>query len=165
MTKKTAVRCLVLLLALSAIPAARVVADGAKAESKTYRGLGKLQGGQGTARFSITTSPLIFYLGTLNNKYRLLEILVQNDASVPLRLFKESDTVELDFYYRRQHEPMLSKVKGILNLPEADPAPGGHFKIPHPWPGQIPPLDSGGTGDDYALTARLATFSAASLSR
>jgi hypothetical protein len=23
--------------------------------------------------------------------------------------------------------------------------PGGHFKFPHPWPGQTPPLDSGGT--------------------
>ena len=23
--------------------------------------------------------------------------------------------------------------------------PGGHFKFPHPWPGQIPPVDSGRT--------------------
>jgi len=26
------------------------------------------------------------------------------------------------------------------------PFPGGHFKFPHPWPGQNPPLDSGGSG-------------------
>lgn len=25
-------------------------------------------------------------------------------------------------------------------------SPGGHFKLPHPWPGQNPPLDSSGTG-------------------
>jgi len=28
--------------------------------------------------------------------------------------------------------------------------PGGHLKIPHPWPGQNPPPGSGGTVDDYA---------------
>ena len=26
-------------------------------------------------------------------------------------------------------------------------APGGHFKFPHPWPGQNPPLDNGGSGE------------------
>ena len=30
-------------------------------------------------------------------------------------------------------------------------SPGGHLKIPHPWPGQNPPPDGGGTGDDYAV--------------
>ena len=25
--------------------------------------------------------------------------------------------------------------------------PGGHFKFPHPWPGQNPPLDNGGSGE------------------
>ena len=25
-------------------------------------------------------------------------------------------------------------------------SPGGHFKIPHPWPGQNPPPDGGGHG-------------------
>ena len=27
------------------------------------------------------------------------------------------------------------------------PIPGGHFKFPHPWPGQNPPLDNGGSGE------------------
>ena len=43
--------------------------------------------------------------------------------------------------------------------------PGGHFKLPHPWPGQNPPLDGGGRVDDYAVAARLARRSAASFSR
>ena len=30
-------------------------------------------------------------------------------------------------------------------------APGGHLKIPHPWAGQTPPPDGGGTRDDYAV--------------
>jgi hypothetical protein len=29
--------------------------------------------------------------------------------------------------------------------------PGGHLKIPHPWPGQNPPPGDGGTRDDYAV--------------
>jgi hypothetical protein len=29
--------------------------------------------------------------------------------------------------------------------------PGGHLKIPHPWPGQNPPPGGGGTIDDYAV--------------
>src|SRR6185437_9517157 len=40
--------------------------------------------------------------------------------------------------------------------------PGGHFKFPHPWPGQNPPLDSGGTrrssGTSGALGKTLAGF-------
>jgi hypothetical protein len=29
--------------------------------------------------------------------------------------------------------------------------PGGHLKIPRPWPGQNPPPGGGGTIDDYAV--------------
>ena len=29
--------------------------------------------------------------------------------------------------------------------------PGGHLELPHPWTGQNPPLDGGGTRDDYAV--------------
>jgi len=29
--------------------------------------------------------------------------------------------------------------------------PGGHLKFPHPWPGQNPPSDCGGTRSVYAL--------------
>src|SRR6185437_6960190 len=42
------------------------------------------------------------------------------------------------------------------------PCPGGHFKLPHPWPGQNPPLDSGGTrrssGTSGALGKALGGF-------
>jgi hypothetical protein len=34
-------------------------------------------------------------------------------------------------------------------LPGTDP--GGYLKLPHLWPGQNPPSDSGGTGTVYAL--------------
>ena len=45
--------------------------------------------------------------------------------------------------------------------------PGGHLKIPHPWPGQTPPPEEGGTRvrGCYAVDARFATRAAASFSR
>ena len=44
--------------------------------------------------------------------------------------------------------------------------PGGHLKLPHPWPGQTPPpAVGGGTGGCYPFDARFATRAAASRSR
>ena len=45
--------------------------------------------------------------------------------------------------------------------------PGGHLKIPHPWPGQTPPPDEGGTRvrGCYAGAGRFATRAAASFKR
>jgi hypothetical protein len=42
------------------------------------------------------------------------------------------------------HRPM-----GVVNVrvwADLNFGPGGHFKIPHPWPGQNPPPDGGGHG-------------------
>lgn len=44
-------------------------------------------------------------------------------------------------------------------------APGGHLNFPHLWPGQTPPPDVTGRMDGYSRSARLATRSAACLSR
>jgi pentatricopeptide repeat protein len=38
----------------------------------------------------------------------------------------------------------------LQEMRRTDP-PGGHLKIPHPWPGQNPPPGGGGTKDDYAV--------------
>ncbi len=40
-----------------------------------------------------------------------------------------------------------------------------HYKLPHPWPGQIPPSEAAGRVDGYTLSARFATRAAASRSR
>jgi len=40
----------------------------------------------------------------------------------------------------------LIEMHGKPSALRVDNGPGGHFKFPHLWPGQIPPLDSGGTG-------------------
>jgi len=37
------------------------------------------------------------------------------------------------------------------NVEALTPNPGGHLKFPHPWPGQIPPVDIDGTALVYAL--------------
>ena len=44
-------------------------------------------------------------------------------------------------------------------------APGGHLKLPHPWPGQIPPSEAAGRVDGYTRSSRFATRAAASRSR
>jgi hypothetical protein len=43
--------------------------------------------------------------------------------------------------------------------------PGGHLKLPHRWPGQIPPAEAARRRDGYTLSARFATRAAASFSR
>ncbi len=58
------------------------------------------------------------------------------------------------------------KERGLaIDAPAADP--GGHLKIPHPWPGQTPPPDEGGTRvrGCYAGAGRFATRAAASFKR
>jgi len=40
---------------------------------------------------------------------------------------------------------------GLGTLALISPTPGGHLKIPHPWPGQNPPPGGGWTRDDYAV--------------
>jgi PAS domain S-box-containing protein len=50
-------------------------------------------------------------------------------------------------WFRTTGEPILDSQSDVLIWCGV---PGGHLKIPHPWPGQNPPPGSGGTGDDYA---------------
>lgn len=88
-------------------------ADGGKAKNVVYQGQARPQSGTGSSQFSIDTSPIIFYLGTVNNKYHVLLIRVKNDTAAPLQLAKDQDTIELRFADGQT-------VKGLLNLPAAD---------------------------------------------
>src|SRR5262249_51132708 len=90
-------------------------ADGGKAKNVIYQGQAQPQTGNGSSKFSIDTSPIIFYLSTVNNKYHVLLIRVKNDTDAPLKLAKEQDTIELRFSNGQT-------VKGLLNLPAADRA-------------------------------------------
>jgi hypothetical protein len=99
------------------LPALRSVlgADGGKAKNVVYDGQARPQTGNGSWRFTIDTSPIIFYLGTVNNKYHVLLIRAMNNTDMPLNLDKDQDTIELRF-------SSSQKVQGILNLRAADSA-------------------------------------------
>ena len=88
-------------------------ADGGKAKNVIYDGQARPQTGNGSWQFTVDTSPIIFYLGTVNNKYHVLLIRVKNNTDGPLNLAKDQDTIELRLSDGQ-------KVKGLLNLPAAD---------------------------------------------
>jgi hypothetical protein len=110
------VQFLVVLLTLSCALVSPVLsANGGKAKNVVYSGEASPPTGDGGWRFKIDSSPIIFYLGAVNNKYHVLLIRVRNDAGVPLRLAKDQDSVELIFADG-------SKTQGLLNLPASDRA-------------------------------------------
>ena len=100
-------------LALNLALVTAIAADGGKAKNVIYQGEARPQNGNGSSQFTIDTSPIIFYLGTVNNKYHVLLIRVKNDTNAPVKLSKDEDTIELRF-------PGAQPVKGILNLPATD---------------------------------------------
>ena len=101
-----------LTLALPFVPPA--FADGGKAKNAVYLGKALFEGDRGYVEFSIDTSPIIFYLGTVNRKYHVLLIRTQNHSKEPLRLSKEKDTIDL-------HYSDGLDVKGLIDLRTADP--------------------------------------------
>src|SRR5882672_7604069 len=112
MIRRPATPILCGLLMLSLITSA-LAADGGKAKNSLYQAFIQPASGSGEWRFTIDTSPIIFYLGTVNNKYHVLLIRVNNKTGAPLKLSKDQDTIELRFSSNQ-------KVKGLLNLPASD---------------------------------------------
>ena len=112
MIRRPATPILCGLLMLSLITSA-LAANGGKAKNSLYQAFIQPASGSGEWRFTIDTSPIIFYLGTVNNKYHVLLIRVKNQTAVPLLLSKDQDTISLQFANG------LS-VKGFLNLPATD---------------------------------------------
>jgi hypothetical protein len=115
MNKRVLLQGVALLLTLKLAFVPSVLADGGKAKNVIYEGAARPQTGNGAWQFNIDSSPIIFYLGTVNNKYHVLLIRVKNDTDGPLNLSKDQDTIELRFTSRQ-------KVKGLLNLPASDRA-------------------------------------------
>ena len=115
MTRRILLQSFVLLPALSSTLVTVAGADGGKAKNVIYEGQARPQTGNGSSQFTIDTSPIIFYLGTVNNKYHVLLIRVKNNTDAALNLAKDQDTIELRYAEGQ-------KVKGLLNLPAADRA-------------------------------------------
>lgn len=115
MTRRILLLSVGLFLMLSPTLVRLTGADGGKAKNVIYEGEAQPQSGNGISHFTINTSPIIFYLGTVNNKYHVLLIRVKNDTHSPLKLAKDRDTIELRFAEGQT-------VKGLLNLPAADQA-------------------------------------------
>ena len=116
MTRKSLLR-VVLALSLFVISthAPAMFADGGKAKNVIYDGSATPKGGNGAIDFNIDTSPIIFYLGTVNNKYHVLLIRAKNNSDAPVTLSKDQDTIEMQFSDGQ-------KVQGLLNLPSSDRA-------------------------------------------
>lgn len=116
MPTRTPVRFLILLLTLScALVSPELFANGGKAKNAVYLAEPSPPTGTGRWSFKIDSSPIIFYLGTVNKKYHVLLIRVRNNASVPLKLADNQDSIELIFADG-------SKAQGLLNLPASDRA-------------------------------------------
>ena len=71
--------------------------NGGKAKNAFYVAEAGLDPEGGRVRFSIDANPVLFYFTTVNNKYQVLLIRVENRAKVPLQLLKSQDKVQLHF--------------------------------------------------------------------
>jgi hypothetical protein len=105
----------VVAIGLSFLAPVVAAADGGKAKNAIYEASVPATTGSGSLDFRVDTSPIIFYLGTVNNKYHVLLVRVMNHTHAPLKLTKDQDTVELQFSDGQS-------VKGMLNLPAVDHA-------------------------------------------
>lgn len=108
-------RAIALSLAFAGTPGTIVAADGGKAKNVVYEGRVPAQTGTGAIQFTVDTSPIIFYLTTVNTKYHVLLVRVRNDTTAPLVLSKDQDTIEFTFANGQ-------KVQGLLNIPAVDRA-------------------------------------------
>jgi hypothetical protein len=104
-----------LSLVFACLLAQALDADGGKAKNVIYEARVPAQTGTGSLQFSIDTSPIIFYLTTVNTKYHVLLLRVKNDTAAPLALSKDQDAIELVFADGQ-------KVQGLLNIPSVDRA-------------------------------------------
>ena len=115
MTRKIRLLSLGLVVTFIYALVGMIGADGGKAKNVVYQGQVRAESGDGSTQFSVDPSPIIFYLGTVNNKYHVLLIRVRNETSTPLRLAKDQDSIEMRFADGQT-------VRGVLNLPAADRA-------------------------------------------
>jgi len=115
MIRKNLSWILVVILLSTLSTHAPAFAEGGKAKNVIYDGIARPATGNGNIQFTIDTSPIIFYLGTVNNKYHVLLIRVKNGTDAPLTLSREQDSIEMRFSDGQ-------KIKGLLNLPATDNA-------------------------------------------
>ena len=79
--------------------------------------------------------------GTLRTR-DLVALGVHTDALYALR--DSGQIVELGRGLYRLAEAGEAEYPDLAVVAARAPNPGGHLKIPHPWPGQNPPPDGGG---------------------
>jgi hypothetical protein len=86
-------------------------ANGGKAKSMLL--MGRLIDG-GRVTFATTIDPLLFTVGSLKGKYRLIRIAIRNDGTQPLPLSAGQDKVTLEVAGRQ--------VPALLDLSASDPS-------------------------------------------
>lgn len=95
-----------MLLCAPALP------NGGKAKKLVLEA--NLASGEGRWRFTTEFVPIQYRLNTIRNKYKMIQIRVNNEGGKPLRLSRADDKVEVRL--------ASNFVPGILNLTDADPA-------------------------------------------
>ena len=86
MNKRFLAWAVIFLFALTSVPVPLMFADGGKAKNAIYDAWVTAPNGGGGYQFHVDTSPIIFYLGTVNNKYHALLIRVKNSSPGALNL-------------------------------------------------------------------------------
>ena len=71
------------------------------------------------------------------NKYRVIGDIFKATKKMDAGLVRVGLWYETSSTDRHQYDMDLTT--GAYNRIEGTAAPVGHFKFPHPWPGQIPP--------------------------
>jgi len=90
------------------------LANGGKAKLYTYKAEIPLDSDSSRkCLFSTAAYPGLFYLTSVNSKYNVLLVRVENQTKTPLALDKNQDKVELQFETK--------KISGVLNLAVTDP--------------------------------------------
>lgn len=69
--------------------------DGVKAKKTTLEA--RVNSGQGKWIFSFEVVPIQYRLNTIRNKYKLIQIRIQNQGGKTLQLSRAADTVEVKF--------------------------------------------------------------------
>ena len=97
---------LVLVLCLPALP------NGGKAKKLVLQA--RVTSGEGRWLFSTEIVPIQYRLNTIRNKYKMIQIRVDNEGGKPLRLSRTADRVEVKLG--------PNYVPALLDIPGTDPA-------------------------------------------
>jgi len=91
-----------------------VLANGGELKETQYYGEVQMGDGSDKVLFSATLERVMFTLSSLENKYKVIKIKIENKSKSPLALSIENDEIEIVLNNGK-------KIAGILNMRKHDP--------------------------------------------